>query len=59
VGTATNDLWNRCDDCGRFVAIGDFSKGAVRKLVYTDSELTRETYETLCVRCASALACRA
>lgn len=40
--------WNRCDDCGRFIALDDFDKGAVRRLIYPDSELTRETYETLC-----------
>jgi hypothetical protein len=38
----------RCDVCGRFIALEDFDKGAVRKLIFPDSEFTRETYETLC-----------
>jgi len=42
------DIWNRCDECGRFIAFEDFDAGAVRRLVYPDSELTRETFETLC-----------
>jgi hypothetical protein len=41
-------LWNRCDACGRFIALGDFDKGAVRQLLYPDSECTAETWETLC-----------
>jgi hypothetical protein len=40
--------WNRCDICGRFIAIADFDKGAVRRLVYPDSHFTCETWETLC-----------
>lgn len=42
------EIWNRCDVCGRFIAMADFASGAVRRLVYPDSELTRETWETLC-----------
>jgi hypothetical protein len=42
------DFWNRCDACGRFIAMEDFDRGAVRTLVYPDSELTRETWKTLC-----------
>jgi hypothetical protein len=41
--------WNRCDSCGRFIALMDFDKGAVRRLIYPDSELTCETWETLCI----------
>ncbi len=42
------DPWNKCDVCGKFIPLDDFGKGAVRSLVYPDSELTRETWETLC-----------
>ena len=41
--------WNRCDVCGRFIALDDFGRGAVRNCVYPDSELTCETWETLCI----------
>lgn len=40
--------WNRCDECGRFIALSKFGCCAVRRLVYPDSEFTRETWETLC-----------
>jgi len=40
--------WNRCDVCGKFISMDDFDHGAVRELVYPDSEFTRETFETLC-----------
>lgn len=42
------DAWNRCDECGKFIPMSDFDDGAVRRLIYPDSYLTRETYETLC-----------
>jgi hypothetical protein len=42
------ELWNRCDVCGRFIAVEDFDRGAIRHLVYPDSYSTHETYETLC-----------
>jgi hypothetical protein len=45
----SREYWNRCDDCGRFISVTDFEHGdAVRKLVYPDSDRTRETWETLC-----------
>ena len=37
-----------CDECGRFIAMDDFDRGAMHRLVYPDSEYTRETWETLC-----------
>lgn len=40
--------WNRCDVCGKYIPIKDFGEGALRRLVYPDSELTEETWETLC-----------
>ncbi len=41
--------WNRCDQCGRFIAIQDFvDEVAVRRYVLPDSEFSVETYETLC-----------
>ncbi len=44
------DLWNRCDVCGKFIAMHDFDKGAVRYCVTPDSDRSRETWETLCVQ---------
>ena len=44
--------WNKCDVCGRFIAIKDFGNGAIRKLLTPDSHFSNETYETLCVICA-------
>ena len=46
----TDEKWNRCDVCGRFIALEDFERGAVRNLVYPDSDRTSETWETLCCR---------
>lgn len=39
--------WNRCDDCGRFVAYAN----VYRRLVTPDSHRSREEYETLCRWC--------
>ena len=48
----TNEAWNRCDACGKFIALKDFDKGATRNIVSHDSEAAgtyyHETYETLC-----------
>ena len=49
------DQWNRCDVCGKFIALEDFYAApeygpAIRRLVYPDSEFTRETWETLCMK---------
>ena len=43
-------IWNRCDVCGRFIALkASVPEGkAKRSLVYPDSEFTSETWETLC-----------
>ena len=46
----TTRLWNGCDVCGRFIALDDFDKGAVRRLIYPDSERTAETWETALTR---------
>ncbi len=40
--------WNRCDVCGRFIALDDFGNGAVRVLVTPESDRSHETYDTLC-----------
>lgn len=45
----TLELWNRCDVCGKFIALHDFPERATRRCVAPDSEFTRETWETLCV----------
>ena len=46
--------WNRCDNCGKFIAYADFGNGAARRLVTPDSEFSREEYETLCKKCSQA-----
>jgi hypothetical protein len=47
--------WNRCDVCGRFIALSDFCNGlATRKLVSPDSEYSGEEWETLCEEHANA-----
>jgi len=39
--------WNcKCDRCGTFIALADFSNGAVRRPIYRD--FTPDTWETLC-----------
>lgn len=43
-----SELWNRCDVCGRFIALDDFECGAVRRLIAPSSHFTREEFETLC-----------
>lgn len=50
---ARAELWNRCDACGRFIALADFDTGAVRRLVTPDSHVSREEYETLCAEHAA------
>lgn len=45
--------WNRCDGCGKFIAMAEFGNGAVRDMVYPDSDRTRETWATLCKECNS------
>jgi hypothetical protein len=47
----TDSPWNRCDACGRFIPYEHFDGRAVRRLVTPDSELTSETFETLCEAC--------
>jgi hypothetical protein len=45
------DPWNRCDVCGRFIAIDDFgwlAPSATRTLITPDSDRSREEWETLC-----------
>jgi hypothetical protein len=45
----TDESWNRCDVCGRFIPMRDFEAGsATRRLLTPDSEYTREEWETLC-----------
>ncbi len=43
--------WNRCEICGQFIAFADFGDSAVHQLVYPDSEITVETWETFHVDC--------
>lgn len=51
--------WNRCDYCGRFLALRAFLKGsAVRKLVSHDTAFSSENYETYHVRCQNKEVCQ-
>jgi len=47
--------WNRCDVCGKFIAIDDFSNGAMRQFMTPDSEFSKETYQTFCIKHAKEL----
>lgn len=50
-GRDSGTMWNRCDVCGRFIALSDFDRGNARRaLVTPDSHFSREEYETLCGR---------
>lgn len=43
------DLWNRCDECGRFIPLDDFVSGkAIHRLLEPSSDLGVERFETLC-----------
>jgi recombinational DNA repair protein (RecF pathway) len=46
------DPWNRCDNCGKFIAIDDFDIGAFRKLATPATAFSAETYDTFCKKCA-------
>lgn len=44
--------WNRCNECGKFIAFKDFENGsAKRELITPDSEYTKEEYSTVCSKC--------
>jgi len=46
------DRWNRCDECGRFIAMADFESGmATRYMETPDSDLSSEKFKTTCVKC--------
>lgn len=42
--------WNRCDICGKFIALEHFGEGgkAVRHMLTPDSDRSSEEWETLC-----------
>ena len=43
----------KCDECGKFVGYNELkNKTATHKLIYPDSEFTKETWETHCHRCS-------
>lgn len=44
--------WNRCDVCGKFISFKDFTNGAIHKMILPDSEVSIETWETLCLNTA-------
>lgn len=44
--------WNRCDICGKFIAIDDFVSGKAKtKLISPDSAYSAEEYITECKKC--------
>jgi hypothetical protein len=45
--------WNRCDDCGRFIAYEEFGNGAIHKLITPLSACTWEEWETVCGKCVA------
>jgi len=48
------NYWNRCDICGKFIAIHEFRTNgtAVRELLTSDTAFTAETYETYHKSCS-------
>lgn len=45
------DAWNRCDECGEFIAYQDFANGtAIHIMLEPDSDLGVEKWETLCAK---------
>lgn len=45
------EYWNRCDNCGKFIAIKEFDKEAIRIMITPDTAFSSETYKTLCKKC--------
>ncbi len=46
------NLWNRCQNCGRFIALDDIADGnALHQLLEPDSDLGVEKWETICPAC--------
>src|SRR5690606_31211431 len=43
--------WNRCDECGRFIAHEDFGRGARRTMTLPDSDYSFEAWKNTCVAC--------
>lgn len=49
---AVENGWNRCEVCGQFIAFSEFADGtSEHNLVYPDSEITVETWETFHKSC--------
>ena len=45
----SQDVWNKCQDCGRFISYDDLLDGkAVHRMLEPDSEFGGEKWETLC-----------
>jgi len=45
----TQQTWNKCDECGKFISYESFLDGtATRVLVTPESLCTHETWSTLC-----------
>jgi len=47
--TAKRHLWNKCQKCGRIIPYSDIESGkAIHVMVTPDSEVSSETFKTLC-----------
>lgn len=45
-------LWNKCDICGKIIAMKDFDAGkAIRNFIEPDSHFGHEKYETYHFKC--------
>lgn len=43
------ECWNKCDVCGRFIPYRDIeTRKAVHRIVTPDSDVSYESFETLC-----------
>lgn len=52
-----NDARPQCDCCGRFIAFDDIQAGrAMHKMVTPDSDVSSETWETICPGCLEEIA---
>ena len=44
-----NELWNKCEVCGRIISYVDLETGrAIHNMKTPDSDVSYETWETLC-----------
>ena len=49
IQTWKNNIWNKCDICGKFISFKDFQQNmAIRNLKTPDSDWSFEEYATRC-----------